>query len=86
MHTRQIQTAIIFQEKALKALQTFDEEKLKGLEARDILKFFETAAKIERETRERENMQAARDAGEDGSGPSLADAIVQAYKKRQEDG
>ena len=79
MQTRQIETAIIFQKKALEALDKIDVE---SLEPRDILRFFEVAAKIERETRAQSEAQAAPESKE-GNGPAgVADSILAAYRSK----
>ena len=83
MQTRQIETAIIFQKKALEALDKID---VTALEPRDILKFFETAAKIERETRAQSEQQTAQQAGKDGAAAGIADSIIAVYRKRGDGG
>lgn len=79
MQTRQIETAIIFQKKALEALDKVD---VSALEPRDILKFFETAAKIERETRAQSEAQTAPEDGANKSTAGVADSILAAYREK----
>ena len=74
MQQRQIQTAMLLQKKAVEALDKLDIDELSAVE---ILKFIVEGAKIEKETRQ-ETMTV-----EDAVGKtSLADSIINAYKRR----
>ncbi len=77
MQDRQIQTAMLLQKKAVKALDS-----LKYLSAKDIARFLSLGTKLEKETRQ----ESISDFGENGPGQtaSLADTIISAYKNRME--
>lgn len=80
MQERHIQIAVMMQKKAVKALEELPEE---YLDAKDILRFLVESTKIEKETRLSELPQE--DSTQTASG-SLADSIIEAYKKREGSG
>jgi len=79
MQTRQMQTALLLQKKAVEALNKIE---LDSIFAKDIVKFIEVGAKIERELMMLDEAEAEK---KDGTGASLADTIVSAYKRRVEE-
>lgn len=81
MQQRQIQTSVLLQKKAVEALSELDP---KTLSAKDILAFISQGAKLEAGLRTDSVGEAARDSGNDGTKATLADAIIEAYRKRKE--
>lgn len=82
MRERQIQTAMLLQKKAVKAL---DKLKAETLTPQEILRFISEGAKLETANRAAEAQQVAEAAGE-GQAASLADTIIAAYQRRKEAG
>lgn len=81
MRKRQIQTAILLQKKAVEALDKLD---ISELAPKDILSFISKGAQLEREMRTESAGVAAKESGSDNESSSLADTIVEAYRKRME--
>lgn len=82
MRKRQIQTAVLLQKKAVEALSELD---ISELAPKDILNFISKGAQLEREMRSETANIAAKESGNDNESNSLADTIVEAYRKRMED-
>ena len=83
MQERQIQTAMLLQKKAVKAL---DKLQIEDLAPKDILRFISEGAKLERQVRLDSTTVAAGEAGDASASGSLADTIIPAYKRRMEEG
>lgn len=80
MQKRQIQTALLLQKKAVKALESLD---ISSLSPREILQFISEGTRIESDTRKEIVLTS-----EDGekAGNSLASEIIAAYEKRKGSG
>ena len=83
MQTRQVQTAVLVQKKALEALGKLN---LETMYAKDIIRFIEVGAKLERELRQSATEESKAANGEGEGASSLSSTIISAYKKRMEDG
>lgn len=80
MRKRHIGQAQLFQQKALEALKDLD---VSSLKPDMILRFFSEASKIEAMSQAAGTEQATADSGGD-SQSSLANTIIDAYRKRME--
>lgn len=83
MQTRQLQTAIIIQKKALEAINKMPIESMKP---QDALRFFMEASRIEKELRvDMETVEtAAGKEAQDNSPSTYMDALIAAHKRRTE--
>lgn len=81
MQQRQIQTAVLLQEKAEQALQQL---KIESISPKDILRFITEGAKLEKEIRQ-DSFSVLEHEENGGSSGALADVIVAAYRKRMVD-
>lgn len=80
MQKRQIQTALLLQKKAVKALESLD---ITSLSPREILQFISEGTRIESDTR-KEIVLTSEDSEKTGN--SLASEIIAAYEKRKGSG
>ena len=81
MRTRQLQTAQLIQKKAVEALDKID---ISALKPADILRFVIEGAKLEREITAMTAEEMLQSSSQQTSA-SLADTIVEAYKRRKEE-
>lgn len=81
MRTRQLQTAQLIQKKAVEALDKID---MSALKPADILRFVIEGAKLEREITAMTAEEMLQSSSQQTSA-SLADTIVEAYKRRKEE-
>lgn len=80
MQKRQVQTALLMQKKAIKALEKLD---IDSLSPKYILQFIAEGSKIERETR-KETVNLTEEEAGTKTNSSLADTIAAAYARRKE--
>ena len=84
MRQRQAKIAELMQEKGFKALRQLDPSK-ERIFTKDIIRMIEVGMKLEVETRQQIEADAAGQLGMNGGTDTLADTIIAAYAKRMEE-